>query len=419
MEESQQQREFAAVMDDREGRNVSTSVMWRLCAMCFMMGMGPGMWLPGLTNAILATGWGAEWVGMAFFIMPVASLLSPLMSGALADQKFAAQKIAGWICVVSSVTMLIAFYGLRSTHSPWWFLSWFFITSVVAAPLWSLVITIAMTHLPRPERQFPHVRLCCTVGWILGGWFASLVLRADASAVAGYAGAICRIILAAMIFLGPHTPPRGRAGSWRSLLGFDAFRLLRHQDIRVLLVASALLTMPITSFYMHTPEHLRDLGDVRSTFTMSFGQWSEVAAMAITGWLMARYRMKRLLLIGLICCVLRFLAFAHAGYSGSMPGMWFGIAIHGVCYTLFFITSQIFLDQRVEVGMKGQMQGLLGLLINGVGALFGTVFLHVLHTFTVEKSGDWGLYWAVLTAFTVICLIWFARSFHEKTPSPQ
>lgn len=396
----------------------SASLMWRLCLMCFMMGMGPGMWLPGLTNAILATGWGAEWVSLAFFIMPVASLLSPLMSGALADQKFAAQKIAGWICVVSSVTMLCAFHGLRSDQSPWWFLSWFFLTSVVAAPLWSLVITIAMTHLPQPERQFPHVRLCCTIGWILGGWFASLVLRADASALAGYAGAVCRLILAAMIFFGPHTPPRGRAGSWRSLLGFDAFRLLRQKEMRVLLLASALLTMPITSFYMHTPEHLRDLGDARSTFTMSFGQWSEVAAMAITGWLMARYRMKFLLLIGLVCCVLRFVAFAYAGYTGAMVGMWFGIAIHGVCYTLFFLTSQIFLDLRVDPAMRGQMQGLLGLLTNGVGALLGTILLHVLHAWTVAKNGDWGMYWLVLTIFTVLCLVWFARSFQEKTPSP-
>lgn len=394
------------------------AVMLRLCAMFFMLGMGPGMWLPGLTNAIRATGWGSEWVAWAFLIMPLASLLSPLFSGALADQKVAAQQLAGWICVASTLTMTVAFYGLRAEGSPWFFLGMFFITSVIAAPLWNLVITVAMTHLPRPEQQFPHVRLWCTLGWILGGWFSSLVLHADASPVAGYAGAVCRLILAALVFLCPHTPPRGEVGNWRSLLGFDAFRLMREKDLRVLLIGSAVLSMPIASFYMHTPEHLRDLGDVRSTFTMSFGQWSEVAAMAVTGWLMLRYRLKSLLLVGLGCCVARFVIFAYAGYQHQLPGMWPGIAIHGICYTLFFITGQIFLDQRVEPGMRGQMQGLLGLMTNGVGTLLGTLALKWLHACTVERNGDWGLYWSVLAVFTILCLVWFARAFHEKTPSP-
>lgn len=394
-------------------------VMFRLCAMFFMLGMGPGMWLPGLTNAIRATGWGHQWVAWTFLIMPLASLLSPLFSGALADQKVAAQQLAGWICVVSTLTMTAAFHGLRAEGSPWFFLTMFFLTSVIAAPLWNLVITVAMTHLHRPEQQFPHVRLWCTVGWIIGGWISSLVLHADASPLAGYAGAGCRLILAALVFLCPHTPPRGVVGSWRSLLGFDAFRLLREKDLRTLLIASALLSMPIASFYMHTPAHLADLGDRRSTFTMSFGQWSEVAAMAVTGWLMLRYRIKTLLLAGLMFSVVRFVIFSYSGYQNSVPGLWAGIATHGICYTLFFITGQIFLDRRVDAGMRGQMQGLLGLMTNGVGTLIGTLLLNWLHAATVERNGDWGAYWLILAVFTLICLVWFLRSFQEKTPLPR
>lgn len=393
--------------------------MLRLCAMYFMMGMGPGMWLPGLTNVIRAAGWGNEWVAWAFLIMPMASMLSPLFSGALADQRYAAQNLAGWICLVSTVTMVAAFSFIRPEGSPWWFITLFFVTSVIAAPLWNLIITIAMTHLPRPELQFAQVRLWCTVGWIMGGWFSSLVLRADATPMAGYAGAVCRVLLAALVFLCPHTPPRGVAGGWRSLLGFDAFRLLREKDLRTLLIASALLSMPIASFYMHTPAHLSDLGDARSTFTMSFGQWSEVAAMAVTGWLMMRYRLKTLLLAGLMFSVVRFVIFSYAGYQHSMPGLWAGIATHGICYTLFFITGQIFLDRRVDAGMRGQMQGLLGLMTSGVGTLLGTLGLKWLHAATVERTGDWGTYWLVLAVFTLSCLLWFAKSFHEKTPPPE
>ena len=140
---------------------------------------------------------------------------------------------------------------------------------------------------------------------------------------------------------------------------------------------------------------------------------------AVTGWLMMRYRLKTLLVAGLIFCVIRFVIFSCAGYQHFMPGLWAGIATHGICYTLFFITGQIFLDRRVDAGMRGQMQGLLGLMTNGIGTLLGTLALKWLHAATVELHGDWGTYWLVLAVFTILCLVWFVRSFQEKTPPPR
>jgi hypothetical protein len=311
--------------------------------------------------------------------------------------------------------MVAAFWCLQHQLHPWYFVGLFFLTAVIGAPIWNLVITVALTHLPSPEQQFPKVRLWCTLGWILAGVMCSLVFHADASPLAGYVGAAFRLLLAAFIFILPHTPPRGVTRSWRSLMGFDAFRLLREKDLRVLLIASALLSMPVASFYMHTPEHLMALDDARATFTMSFGQWSEVLAMAITGWLMVKFQIKQLLLVGFGCCVLRFGFFAYAGYEHQVAWLWPGIAIHGICYTLFFIIGQIFMDRRVDPAMRGQMQGLLGLTTNGIGTLLGTWGLKILHQHTVEKSNNWGLYWSILMAFTLLCMFWFAGTFREKT----
>jgi MFS family permease len=406
------------VSEERDdiSRRKNDWVYFRLCAMFFVLGMGPGFWMPGLTNIIKAAGWGNQWVALIFLIFPTASMITPLFSGALADQKVAAQKLAGWLCLAGTLTMVAAFWCLQHQLHPWYFVGLFFLTAVIGAPIWNLVITVALTHLPSPEQQFPKVRLWCTLGWILAGVMCSLVFHADASPLAGYVGAAFRLLLAAFIFILPHTPPRGVTRSWRSLMGFDAFRLLREKDLRVLLIASALLSMPVASFYMHTPEHLMALDDARATFTMSFGQWSEVLAMAITGWLMVKFQIKQLLLVGFGCCVLRFGFFAYAGYEHQVAWLWPGIAIHGICYTLFFIIGQIFMDRRVDPAMRGQMQGLLGLTTNGIGTLLGTWGLKILHQHTVEKSNNWGLYWSILMAFTLLCMFWFAGTFREKTP---
>jgi MFS family permease len=96
-----------------------------------------------------------------------------------------------------------------------------------------------------------------------------------------------------------------------------------------------------------------------------------------------------------------------------------GIMIHGVCYTVFFIVGQLFLDRRVDVAMRGQMHGLLSLATAGVGTLFGTIGLKCLHKVTVEARQDWATYWWVLAAFTLGCLVWMGVSFTEKEAKSQ
>ena len=294
--------------------------------------------------------------------------------------------------------MVAAFWCLQHHLHPWYFVGFFFLTAVIGAPIWNLVITVALTHLPSPEQQFPKVRLWCTLGWILAGVLCSLVFHADATPLAGYVGAAFRLLLTAFIFILPHTPPRGVTRSWRSLMGFDAFRLLREKDLRVLLIASALLSMPVASFYMHTPEHLMALDDARATFTMSFGQWSEVLAMAITGWLMVKFQIKQLLLVGFGCCVLRFGFFAYAGYEQQVAWMWPGIAIHGICYTLFFIIGQIFMDRRVDPAMRGRVLSLYSMIFN-VGPAAGSLILGLVATWA-------GLRMPLYVAAALSLLIW-------------
>jgi MFS family permease len=82
-----------------------------------------------------------------------------------------------------------------------------------------------------------------------------------------------------------------------------------------------------------------------------------------------------------------------------------GIALHGMCYTLYFITGQLFLDRRVEPGMRSQAQGLLTLASNGVGSVVGTLIARQLYDFTVGgQHGGWATYWWIQAACTAVCV---------------
>ena len=394
---------------DQARTRSSARVLQGLWVMFFLLGMSMGFYMPALTNIVTAAGLGSDFVQWAWLAGPVAAILSPVAVGALADNRFAAQKVLGWSGVLSALLLWASFRSLEIGVSPWWFVLLLFISSIIAAPLWSMLSSVSMIHLRDGEREFPLVRLGATIGWMLAGFATSWVLKADSSPVAGYAGAAVRMISGIVAFLLPHTPPPGRSRSWRTLMGFDAFGLLRQRDHFVFFVATALLSMPLAAFYMWTPKHLMVLGDPRPTWTMAIGQVSEIVAMLLMVSLMSRFRVKNLLLLALILSSLRYLIFAWADAGGGIAAMWVGVALHGLCYTFYFITAQMYLDRRVPLDMRSQAQGLLSLVSNGVGTLLGTVMVRELYDAMVPReSGGWFWFWMILGGMIAVIAAGFS-----------
>ncbi len=386
----------------------------------FLQGMTYGCWLPALTNILKARGLGG-WVALAFVVSPVCSLISPLVGGALADQRIAADRLFAWSSCLGAGALLLAFGGLDAGWNPWWFIALMGLSSVLAGPSWGLLATISLAHLPEGERQFPLVRLGATLGWIAAGLLVSYVLHADTSPVAGYAAAVVRLLSAAAALMLPHTRPMGVASSWRSRLGLDAFRLLKHRDHCVFFGVTALFSVPLSAFYMYAPELLKVLGDRHATATMTIAQLSEIVALLVMGGILMRYRVKFVLLWALGLSVLRFGMSAYAGGSGLMAWHIAGIALHGVCYTFYFVTAQVFLDRRVDPGLKGQAQGLLALVSGGVGPLVGALLCGWLRSHWVAADGrGWLDFWAILAAMIAACFVIFAVFYqgHGKSEAP-
>jgi nucleoside transporter len=381
--------------------------MW-LWIVFFLQGMTPGFWLPALTNILKAQGMGA-WVGLSFVVPTLCAMVSPLIGGALADQRVAADRLLVWTSACGTVALLGAFGSLDAGWNPWWFVGFLSIYSIFSGPSWGLLTTISMANLPHGERQFPQVRLGATLGWMAAGLMTSYVFHADTSPVAGYAAAGTRLLCGVAAVMLPHTPPLGRATSWKSRLGLDAFVLMKQRDHCVFFVVTALFSVPLSAFYMYAPELLQVLGDSHSTATMTIAQVSEVAAMLLVGSVMMRFRVKVVLLWALGLSVLRFGMSAYAGASGSINWHIGGIALHGMCYTFYFITAQVFLARRVDAGLRGQAQGLLSLVSAGLGPLVGALLCAWLRNHCVTADGQgWLAFWSILAAMIAGCMLIFA-----------
>jgi MFS family permease len=220
----------------------------------------------------------------------------------------------------------------------------------------------------------------------------------------------------------PHTPPLGSGSSWKSRLGLDAFRLMKHRDHCVFFVVTTLFSIPLSAFYMYAPELLKVLGDHKSTATMTIAQFTEVLGMLLVGRVMTRFRVKAVLLWALGLSVVRFSMSGYAGATGMISWHIAGIALHGICYTFYFITAQVFLDRRVDPGLRGQAQGLLVLVSGGVGPLLGALICGWLRNHLVTPTGQgWLEFWSILAGMILVCFGIFLQFYtglgREKSPA--
>jgi nucleoside transporter len=374
----------------------------------FLVTAAPGFWIPVLTNVLHAKGW-PEIVRWAFIVPPLAGMLSPLVFAAKADRSYPAEKVLGFLMICGAFFLFAAFWFLEHGNSRTLFLVLLAINALITMPSWSLLNTIALTNVTDKEREFGLYRVWGTLGWIAAGLVVSLC-KLDQSAVTGQLAGVIRIFAGLAALMLPHTPPKGTKGKgWRSGLGLDSFRILRDRNQGTYFLTAFLFTIPLTAFYMHTPRHLESRGVERVAAWMSTGPISEIIALMLLGVVLVRWRLKTLLLLAITCGIVRYGLFAMGGVMSSTTLLLAGVALHGICWTFFFESGRVFIDNRVEPGMRAQAQALLSLMSGGLGMVLGTLLVDQMYKRLVVAEGGpgWSAYWWILTGMCALAWLVF------------
>jgi hypothetical protein len=168
---------------------------------------------------------------------------------------------------------------------------------------------------------------------------------------------------------------------------------------------------------------------------MTFGQITEVIAMFLLARLLTKWRLKTILLTGISFGVLRYAACA-------MNTKWWvlaGVTMHGFAFTLYLITTQIYLEQRIDPMWRARAQALYTLMLSGVGNTLGylscgwwsranTQDLPIVWgglsgnaaIFWVPKAiKDWPHFWGGLSLSVAAIWIWFFFSYRGRAADPQ
>ncbi|MEO6932977.1 MAG: nucleoside permease, partial [Chitinophagaceae bacterium] len=309
-------------------------------------------------------------IGAAYSALAIATIISPLFVGIVADRYFAAQRLMGLLHLVGAAVL---FYATKVTDNTifYWVILFY---SLLYMPTIALSNSIAFGQMSDPGKQFPWIRVFGTLGWIIAG-VTIAVVSIEKTSSTFYMASIASLALGLYSFMLPNTPPKGKSSSSTSAssaLGFDAVVLFRERPYLIFFIAAILVCIPLSFYYGFANPFLNEAGMKNAAAKMTFGQGSEALFILAIPFLFNRIGVKKMILVGMTAWVLRYIFFAYGNSGSNLWMLYAGIILHGVCYDFFFVTGYMYTEKKAPENIKNAAQGLFTFATYGVGMFIGT-----------------------------------------------
>ena len=185
-------------------------------------------------------------------------------------------------------------------------------------------------------------------------------------------------------------------------------------------LGSFLICIPLQFYYTFANPFLNELGVTNAAGKMTMGQMSEVFFMLVMPVFFRRLGVKYMLLVGMAAWTTRYLLFAYGDNAGLVWMLYAGILLHGICYDFFFVTGQIYVDQKAPADLRAAAQGFIAFVTLGVGMFIGSyVSGRVVDSYAQGTAAhDWTGIWMVPAAGAAGVLLLFAALFRSSaTPT--
>jgi len=349
------------------------------------------------------------------------AIVSPLITGAIADRYFAAQKILGALHLVGGVLLFAA--ARQHSFVPVYVLLLAYCFCYM--PTLALTNAICFRHIQNVQEQFTGIRVLGTLGWIVAGLLVGFA-KIESTARPVELAAICSLIMAAYAFTLPDTPPQEHLSqfSLQSLFPRAVLHMLKKRDFAVFVVASFLICIPLQFYYAFTNLFLNEIGVANAAGKMTISQMSELFFMVTIPWFFRRLGVKYMLAAGMVAWTVRYLFFAFGNAQRGMWMLYIGLLLHGICYDFFFVSGQIYVDKSVPESIRAAAQGFITLATYGVGMLVGSSLSgYVVDAFRRQTGSvvthQWREIWIIPALGSALVLAFFLPLFRGRRSGPE
>ena len=353
-------------------------------------------------------------IGSAYANLSIAAIISPFFVGLVADRFFSAQKVLGVLHITGAIVLYII-SSIKGFNEFWWLI---LLYTLLYMPTISLANSIAFAQMKNPGKEFPSVRVFGTLGWIIAGLLVGF-MNIESSELTFRIAALCSLALGIFSFFLPDTPPNKQKATLSAILGTDALVMFKNKSFSVFFIASIIICIPLAFYYGFTNPFLNEVGVQNAAAKMTLGQASEFVFMLVMPLLFMKLGVKKMLLAGMLAWIIRYVFFAFGNSGSEMWMLYGGIILHGICYDFFFVTGQIYIDNKAHPAIKNAAQGLITFATYGLGMLIGSYLSgYVVNRYAFAANAttthDWQSIWLIPAGIVLVVIIFFLLLFKEN-----
>jgi nucleoside transporter len=390
----------------------------KLMTMMFLMFCTWGAWYGQmgkyLFTSLKASG---DQIGSAYATFSIASIIAPFFVGMIADRYFSAQKVMGVLNLIGAGILYLLIQNQNPDTFFWYILAY----TLTFAPNLALSSSIAMNQMQDPGKEFPAIRVVGTIAWIVVTNIVGFYGVGDKVTIFQIA-MFMSVAWGLFAFTLPDTPPKATGpASISQILGTDAFVLFKDRSFSIFFISSVLVCIPLAFYYAHANLSLTESNMTNVENKMSLGQVSEVLFMLLIPFALQKFGIKKMLIVGLIAWIVRFICFGNGNGLSSEWILYLAIVLHGVCYDFFFVTGQIYTDNKAGQKIKSSAQGLITLATYGIGMGIGSKLSGIVldkytstNAITQVVSHNWNGVWMVPAGIAAVVLLLFIVFFNDK-----
>jgi len=396
---------------------MKTTIVPRLLIMMFLQYFVQGAWNMTL-GLVLSTSGLSSIIGTSYALLGIATILSPLFIGMVADRFIASQKIMGILHIVNACVLLAIPAQIQSGNATM-FLVLIFIVGVLFYPTTGLSNSISFRHI-HGAKTFPVIRVFGTFGFMVIGFLLGQ-MGFSGSIMTFKIAAISAIVLGIYCFTLPNTPAAGKGKKFliKDLLCLDALALFKDKNFTVFMACTIFLMIPKTAYSAYVPVFLGALGFNNAATIMQIGIATEVIFMFLLSLFLFKFGFKKIILWGAITWVLRSLLFSFAAVDAGILVIVIALALQGICWDFFFTAGDIYVDNKADVTIKAQAQSLKFMISNGLGLLFASSVTGYIFNHTVVDQGaaalkQWQQFWIYPAVVAAVVALVFFLFFKDK-----
>lgn len=388
----------------------------RLLIMMFVQYFMQGAW--NMTMGLVLSTYGmAAIIGSSYALLGLATILSPLFIGMVADRFFASQKVMAILHLINAGVILCVpqFIEAQDTTMT---LVMIFLVGLLFYPTTALANSISFSHI-NGVKYFPVIRVFGTFGFMVIGFIIGQ-MGYSGDTMTWYIASAAGVGLGLYCFTLPDTPPKAKGSSFtlRDLLCLDALSLFKDRNFSILMLSIFVLMIPKTAYSAYIPVFLKALGFDNAASMMQVGIACEVVFMFLLSFFLLKAGFKVTLMMGAVCWIIRSVLFSQAALDANMTFVLIGLMLQGFCWDFFFTVGDIYVDRKARPEIKAQAQSLRFIVSNGFGLLFASTICGQIFNNTVTEQGpqalpQWESFWLFSAIIAAVVSVFFFIFFKD------